>query len=140
MDGGVGGIIFWIIGCIFAVVLQRSTFIKQPKEYSDVYSILILFILFYVVIFLTSLLIPSSLLDYNWYRAFWIIYSPLIFGFVVIKGNVCRKELVTVQTIKITNQNIARSLLLITYTFPITQIIISVLYLSAEAWKYKLNL
>ena len=140
MDGGAGGIIFWIIGCIFAMILQRSTFIEQPKEYSDAYSILILFIFSYVIIFLISLIIPSSLLDYNWYRAFWIIFSPLFFGLIVIKGYVWQKGVVTVHSIKITNQNIARALLLITYTFPFTQIIKSILYLSAEAWIYKLNL
>jgi hypothetical protein len=140
LDGGAGGIIFWIIGCIFAVILQRSMFIEQPKEYSDTYSIFVLFIFFYVVIFLISLLIPSSLSDYNWYRAFWIIFSPLFFGLIVIKGYVWKKGLVIVQTIKISNQNIAMALLLITYTFPFTQIIKTLLYLSAEAWAYKLNL
>ncbi|MEJ2142124.1 MAG: hypothetical protein P8Y24_07165 [Gammaproteobacteria bacterium] len=140
MDGGAGGIILWIIGCIFAMILQRRTFIEQPKEYSDAYSILILFIFSYVIIFLISLIIPSSLLDYNWYRAFWIIFSPLFFGFIVIKGYVWKKGLMTVQSIKITSQNISRALLLITYTFPFTQIIKSILYLSAEAWAYKLNL
>ena len=140
MDGGAGGIIFWIIGCIFAMILQRSTFIEQPKEYSDAFSIFILFIFSYVIIFLISLIIPSNLLDYNWYRAFWIIFSPLFFGFIVIKGYVWQKGLVTVLSIKITSQNIARALLLITYTFPFTQIIKSILYLSAEAWVIKLNL
>ena len=134
MGGGIGGILFWVIGSVVAGILQKRTFIQQPKEHSNFISILVLFLITYTIIFLTSFVIPSSILDYGWYRAFWIIFLPILIGYTVIKGCIRKNEFITLKGIKITNQNITKSLFLITYTFPLSQIAINLLLWALGIW------
>lgn len=124
MGSGVGGINFWVIGITVAGFIQYK-YVKPSSErlsfLMTLSGISLSFIIFYSFIKSTSFLIPQSVLDYEWYRMFWILYAPLVLGYLVFKGQLFNNG-IKIFTLKVPNQSVAISLLLITYTLPGSQL------------------
>ena len=124
MASGIGGTLFWLIAVVIAIVIQKI-YVK-PAKYNlslmqSLSGISISFIIFYAIFKSSSYLISQNILDYEWYRLLWMLFTPLVISFTVFKGWIFKNGLFK-NALYIPNQNIALSLLLITYTFPGTQL------------------
>lgn len=117
-----GGILFWIIACIIGVFIQRKAGKKEGKAEINIKSIIVLTIIFYILFFASSLLIPEHILDAGWYRALWVLLAPLVFAYIFINEYVFKNLAIEFIGIKLTNKNIGISLFWVTYTFPFTTI------------------